>query len=692
MSHPRPQPIGPATVPGRTRAPRRTAIWPWLLALAVSPAAHAVTAVSIDGHPAPITLTVGETVILRCDVAKAGGGVNPRISLDLAGDGKYDPKSPLWALGALLDGAAGDQDATAGKIAQPVFIDPTKATGRYILRLEDTSDGSSFELPGTIMIVPKPEAQAISGKVTMANPAGAVPSGGLVWAYANRVTPMASASIKPDGSYTLPLPPGTYVLFAEWFGNLHSQREPVNLVAGQQRTGVDFALLQGQEVSGTVRSSGQPANDAVVQAVMAGGATVTTQTFADGSYVLALPSGQHQITAMGQTVPVVVANGPVDGVDFPPATAGPTPGPGTIVTVAGNGISGYGGDGQPAINARLAFPQAVVVDKAGNLYVGMNGVQRVRRVDAKTGIITTIAGSVPFEFARGFLPGPGLGGHGGDGGPATQALLNNPQHLALDAAGNLYISEVFNHRVRKVDANGTITTVVGTGTEGFSGDGGPATQAQLAGPQAIALDKEGNLYVSDNRNRRVRKVDAKTGNIITFAGGGTEPLKDGAAATSVALVGPRTLTVDASGNLFIGAGSLNRILKVSPAGIVTLVAGTGTAGFSGDNGPATQAQFNVGFPYMAVDRAGTLFFADTNNNRVRKVSTDGIITTVVGIGPEFPQPGSYAGDGGAATDARIWGPAGVTIDAAGNLIFIDSGNNRIRKVIGSAAPGLIAGQ
>lgn len=663
-----------------------------LAVLAGGPAAHAVTSVSIDGHPSPITLTVGETVILHCDVAKAGGGINPRISLDLAGDGKYDPKSPLWSLPALLDGAAGDQDAAAGKIAQPVFIDPTKATGRFILRLEDSSDGSSFELPGTLTIVPKPEAQAISGRVTMANHAGAVPSGGLVWAYANAVTPIASASIQPDGSYTLPLPAGTYLLFAEWFGNLHSQRETVNLVAGQPRTGIDFTLLQGQEVSGTVRSSGQPANDAVVQAVMAGGTTVTTKTFADGSYVLALPSGQHQITALGSTVPVVVANGPVDGVDFPPAAAGPTPAPGTILTIAGNGIGGYGGDGQQAVNARMAFPQAVVVDRAGNLYFSMNGVQRVRKVDAQTGTITTIAGGVPFEFVRGLSPDPGLGGYGGDGGPATQALLNNPQHLALDAAGNLYISEVFNHRVRKVDANGTITTVVGTGTEGFSGDGGPVTQAQLAGPQAVALDQAGNLYVSDNRNRRVRKVDAKTGTIMTIAGGGTEPLKDGAAATSVALVGPRTLTVDASGNLFIGAGSLNRILKVSPAGIVTLVAGTGTAGYSGDNGPATQAQFNVGFPYMAVDSAGTLFFADTNNNRVRKVSTDGIITTVVGIGPDFPQPGSYAGDGSAATDARIWGPADVTIDAAGNLIFVDGGNNRIRKVIGIAAPGLIAGR
>jgi hypothetical protein len=663
-----------------------------LAALASGTAAHAVTSVSIDGHPSPVTLTVGETVIVRCDVAKAGAADNVRMSLDLAGSGKYDPKSPLWpGPGTMNDGGSGDQDPTPSKIAYPFFISPNAATGRYILRLEDISDGSAVELPG-IAIVPKPEAQSISGRVTLADPAGAVPTDALIWAYANAFTPVASAHIKPDGSYILPVPPGTYVVFAEWFGSLHSQRQTVNVVAGQQRAGIDFPLIQGQEVSGTVRSSGQPAADAVVQAVMANGTAVATTTFADGSYTLALPKGQHQITAVGQTTPVVVTDGPVDGVDFPPVAAGPTPAPGTIVTLAGNGISGYGGDGQPAVNARMIFPQSVVIDRAGNLYFSLNGVHRVRRIDAKTGIVTTVAGSVPFEFVRGLAPGIGLGGYGGDGGPATQALLFNPQHLALDAAGNLYISEVFNHRIRKVDTNGIITTAIGTGKEGFSGDGGPAAQAQLAGPQAIAFDKAGNLFIADGRNRRVRKVDPN-GIITTVAGGGTDPVTEGAQATAVAVGGViPTLTVDAAGTLYFGVGAANRLFKVSPTGVLSIVAGTGTAGFSGDGGPATQAQFTAAFPFMAMDRAGDLFFADQGDHRVRKISPDGIITTVAGIGPNFPEPGSYAGDGGPATAARLRGPAGIAIDAAGNLIFIDAGNFRIRKVIGIAAPGLFAGQ
>jgi sugar lactone lactonase YvrE len=360
--------------------------------------------------------------------------------------------------------------------------------------------------------------------------------------------------------------------------------------------------------------------------------------------------------------------------------------------VAGNGILGFGGDGQPAITARLASPQGIALDKAGNLYMADNSLNRIRKVGAATGLITTVAGSGPFDAIRGLVPLGSNGGFSGDGGPATQALFNGSQHVAADAAGNLYIGDLFNRRVRKVDTQGIITTVAGNGTQGFAGDGGPATAAELNNPQSVVLDAAGNLYIADPANGRVRKVDPN-GILTTVAGGGTGAVTDGAAATAVPLGRPRELAVDGAGNLFIADGGLNRIFKVSPGGKISIVAGTGTVGFSGDGGKAPAAQLSGGFMGLAVVSAGNLFFADQNNHRIRKVSPDGMISTVAGSGPAGAGiPGSFAGDGGPATAARLWGPFGVAIDAAGNLLLSDPGNFRIRKVIGIAAPGLMAGQ
>jgi hypothetical protein len=687
--------------PGRTRAPG-TMLWTLCglaMALTATPAAHAVTYVTVDGHPNPVTLVEGETVTIHYDVAKPGDLVQLIIARDLTGTGKYDARAPVADIVSVPDGGSGDVDLAPGKIAVPFLVDVRQPAGPYILHLLDMSDSSTLDLPG-VTIVPKPEPQAISGRVAVVsatNPTGTPPPDAIIWAYSDPLTPVASAHLRPDGSYSLPVPPGTYIVFAEWFGNLRSQRQIVSLAAGQPQSGGDLPLLQGQEVSGTVRAGAQRMADALVQAVSASGVMLSTRTFADGSYVLVLPSGQYWISAPGGAETVTVADGPVDGVDFPAAPPTAAPAPGTIVTVAGNGIPGFGGDGRPAITARLPAPLGIALDKAGSLYIADAVTSRIRKVDAISGIITTVAGSGSLDLIRGLEPnvsvGSGNGGFGGDGGPATRALLNATQHVAVDVAGNLYIADLANNRVRKVDTQGIITTVVGTGQKGFAGDGGPATAAQIVRPQSIAVDRASNLYIADNGNQRVRKVDS-SGIITTVAGGGKDAVTDGAAATTVALNRARELAVDGAGNLFIADGGLNRILKVSPSGRISIVAGTGTAGFSGDGGKAPAAQINGGWMAMAVDSAGNLFFADANNHRIRKVSPDGTISTVAGSGPAGAGiPGSFAGDGGPATAARLWAPGwGVAIDAAGNLLFSDPGNRRIRKVVGIAAPGLVGGQ
>ncbi len=325
---------------------------------------------------------------------------------------------------------------------------------------------------------------------------------------------------------------------------------------------------------------------------------------------------------------------------------------GIITTVAGNGTQGFSGDGGPAINAALNGPSRVTLDGAGNLYIADSGNQRVRKVS--NGIITTVAGN-------------GNPGFGGDGGPATSAYFNYPSGLTFDAAGNLYIADTLNYRIREV-SNGIITTVAGTGTLGFSGDGGPATAAELYAPYGVAVDAAGNLYIADASNRRIRKVS--NGIINTFAGNGQYRFSgDGGPAISATFYSPQGLAMDAAANVYIGDG--NRIRKVSN-GIITTVAGNGSYGFSGDGASATSAAIQS--TGVAVDAGGNLYIADIGNSRIRKVS-NGTITTVAGNGKV-----AFSGDGGPATSASLEGPYSVALDAAGNIFMADNGNNRIREV------------
>ena len=345
---------------------------------------------------------------------------------------------------------------------------------------------------------------------------------------------------------------------------------------------------------------------------------------------------------------------------------------GIISTVAGTGVRGYSGDGGPAVEAELFVPADVAVDSTGNLYIASEGGRRVRRVDAATGTITTIAGT-------------GERGSGGDGGPATMATFRDTRDVAVDGAGNIYITDRGGNRIRRVDASGTITTVAGTGGRvGFSGDGGPAVEAQLFGPESVAVDAAGNIYIADSFNHRIRRVDT-AGTITTFAGTGNDFSGEGGPAILARLNRPHGVAVDDSGNLYIADTWNHQIHRVDASGIVATVAGTGEFGYSGDGGPAVAAQLIRPWDVSA-DGEGNIYIADTRNHVVRRVDASGTITTVAGTGEM-----GYSGDGGPAVEAQLDTPRGVEVDSDGNLYISDSLNHRIRRVDASGTITTVVG-
>jgi sugar lactone lactonase YvrE len=351
---------------------------------------------------------------------------------------------------------------------------------------------------------------------------------------------------------------------------------------------------------------------------------------------------------------------------------------GYISTVAGNGTVGATGDGGPATSAALSPLKAVTVDSYYNVYLGSTPVvptvwsrdSRVRAVDT-TGIIDTVVGI----------------SNNGDGGPASGAIID-PQGLAMDATTpqDLYIADARNHQVRKIDGiTGLVSTIAGTGVAGFSGDGGPATAAKLSSPADVAVDGLGNVYIADDSNRRVRRVDNR-GYIATVAGNGAFGYGgDGGNALQATFSSPIGIDIDSSGNLYVADRYNYRIRRVSTQGTITTVAGNGTynpLGPSGDGSQATQAQ--VGVPTdVVVAPDGSFYIAEYGNHRVRKVRTNGIIVTVAGNGNY-----GASGDGGLATNALLRSPYRVALDAAGNLFISDYGNQRVRRI--DIVSGIIA--
>ncbi len=410
---------------------------------------------------------------------------------------------------------------------------------------------------------------------------------------------------------------------------------------------------------------------------------------------------------------------------------------GIITTVAGTGTGGFSGDGGPATSAQLHYPRSVALDASGNLYIADWLNNRVRKVDAESGTISTIAvrtvtptwlfvplgvavdgaGNVYIADTRNnrvlraaALPplpsnpqapgrviedvgGDGTPGGDGDGGPAANARVNSPSGVAIDGAGNVYIADTRNNRVRRIDPDGIIDEFAGDGTAGFGGDGGAAVDAQLKGPNGAAVDRSGNVYIADTRNHRIRKVDA-AGNISTIAGTGAAGFGgDGGAAAAAQLNNPYGVAADGGGNIYIADTGNHRIRKIDADGNISTVAGTGTAGYSGDGGAAAAAQLNS--PYgVAADAAGNVYIADSGNDRIRRVDRAGQITTFAGGGASGGTPLSYRGGfaGGAAASAQggrrgiratailLERPSGVALDGAGNVYIADSGNNRILRV------------
>ena len=424
---------------------------------------------------------------------------------------------------------------------------------------------------------------------------------------------------------------------------------------------------------------------------------------------------------------------------------------GIITTFAGNGEWGYDTDheGKPASEATLNWPTGITLDEDGNLYIADTYNHRIRKVDTN-GIITTIAGRSHTDEDKDEDSKDSI--KIGDGGPAIEAKLNWPNGVAVDDAGNLYIADWDNHRIRKVNNINSgnpdqmiISTIVGTGEEGYSGDGQPATGAQLNRPNGLDLDGNGNLYIADQKNNRIRKIsniddpdggnriitsiaggddgsdsgvtlsgirgvavdaegnvyiantpnhqilelDTNTAEIIVFAGTGN--IGDGGPATNARLLHPTGLTLDTDSNVYITDTLNNRVRKVDIHGIITTIAGTGEEGDGGDGGPATSAQLHAPGG-IAVDTHGNLYISDRGNHKIRKIDASGIITTFAGTGDrgDVDKDGDV-GDGGPATSAQLFFPDGIAVHPDGSLYIADSYNNRIRKVDRAGIITTIAG-
>ena len=451
--------------------------------------------------------------------------------------------------------------------------------------------------------------------------------------------------------------------------------------SSQQQLSVTVPII----VSGTAAPTTLTQGVANGEFTITGGSCTTVSTYMAGQPCTAIVSFTPKFPGLRNGAVVVkTSNGTLLGAVLISGLAtGPLPllTPGTINTVAGMfGSVFFGEDGIPATGAPIQLPAGVVADAAGNFYLSDTENFRIRKVTAATGDISTIAGT-------------GSPGSSGDGGPATQALIDAPAGLALDGAGNLYFADTNNHIIRRIDAfSGVITTVAGTpAAHGFSGDGGAATSALLTSPEGIAFDEAGDLFIADTGNNVIREVNT-AGIISTVAGTGTAGANgDGGAATLAQLSSPWSVSVAVAqdGSLYIADLGNNRVRKVAlsdsasgaASGAISTIAGDGTRAFTGDGGPAATAELNQPTA-IAIDPAGNLYIADSENNRVREISAStGNIETICGTGV-VASTQLDLGDNGSASFATINEPYALYFDQSGNLFIADRLDSLIRQING----------